>query len=272
MGRHIPHRPPARALALLEGSRATAELAVFRTRKQTWLRDAARGDGHGVLVLPGFTASDTSTGALRSFLHEQNFRPHRWKLGVNLGPTRRVVEGVEERVRALSEAEGPISVIGWSLGGIYAREIARRAPEHVRQVITLGTPFRIENRSQTWASGLYERLSRWHVEEEVIGQAYLPPPPVPSSSIYSRTDGIVSWIACLDPEGGPHENIEVRSSHCGLGHSLASAWAIADRLAQAPGEWAPFSPPPRIQRWYPKPVWWMGPVESHDTPTTEVAR
>jgi hypothetical protein len=170
-----------------------------------------------VVVLPGFGASDSSTVPLRRFLRGLGYHVHGWRLGRNQGPTQRIVSGLETRFTGLSELHGaPISIVGWSMGGIYAREIARRDPTAVRQVITLGSPFHLAGR-------------RGSID-------------VPVTNVYSRTDGIVSWRDCLDDPGPQCENIEVRGSHCGLGHNAAALLVIADRLAQPVGTWTPFVP------------------------------
>jgi len=132
-----------------------------------------------------------------------------------------------------------VSLIGWSLGGIFAREIARRAPSQVRSVITLGSPFAgAPKASNAWK--LYERASRQSVEDWPHRERMKTPPPVPSTAIYSRSDGIVAWQGCRERPGPLSENIEVEGSHCGLGHNPAVLYAVADRLAQPEGGWRPF--------------------------------
>ncbi len=134
-------RPPSKTLLFLEG-RALHELGAFMLLRP-WLAAAPRGDGHPVLVLPGLLASDLSTRPLRSFLNAQGYAAHGWKQGRNLGLRAGIEDGMLERVEELHERYGhrKISVVGWSLGGIYARQLAKRAPEKVRSVISLGSPF-----------------------------------------------------------------------------------------------------------------------------------
>ena len=139
-------------------------------------------------------------------------------------------------------------MIGWSAGGILGREAARRNPDAVRQVITLGSPFRllIDDRYRTHAAFFYKLAERWHAPptDSIRTSAYNAPLlEVPATAIYSRTDGVASWQWCLEDDGPRAENIEVYGSHCGLGHNPAALVAIADRLAQPEGEWAPFTPP-----------------------------
>lgn len=218
--------PPSLWLRALE-VRAVGELALLELARP--LRPLLpRGDGHHVIVLPGFTADDRSTLPLRRLLVDVGYRAHGWRLGENVGPTpaiRSAVRGLVDRVH--DEARAPVSLIGWSLGGIYARELARAAPTAVRQVITLGSPIR--------AMGGAEPLA------------------VPATSIYSRTDGVVSWRASLIPRTAHSENVRVIGSHCGLGFNVSVAYAVADRLAQPPGRWAPFAPPLWARGWFPRP-------------------
>jgi len=219
--------PPSALLLPLEG-RAWLEFAALAP---AWplLRRAARGDGHPVLVLPGWLASDLSTRALRWFLRASGYHAHGWRLGLNLGPSAALMDGLEERFRELRSRHGRrLSVIGWSLGGIYARELARRHAADVRRVITLASPFR--DPYATAAARLFGQRSRPADAER--HQRLRTPPPVPCTSFYSRTDGIVAWQSCLDEAGPFTENVEVQSSHCGMGHHPGVLLAIAERLAQ----------------------------------------
>ena len=149
----------------------------------------------------------------------------------------------------------PVTLIGWSLGGIYARALARRTPDAVRQVLTLGSPFRLSSPDQSRAARAYDRYAHLHVEHwETPFSQETQQLPVPTSSIYSHFDGIVSWRACLNPPGERAENIAVMASHLGLGHHPASIWAIADRLAQPEGTWAPVRAPLVLRPAFPRPA------------------
>jgi pimeloyl-ACP methyl ester carboxylesterase len=233
-----PSAPPSRELLLLE-LRAFWELGAFFAAYPL-LRLAPQGDGHPVLVLPGLAASDTSTRPLRTFLKDQGWTAHGWKLGPNHGPRPGAEEKMQARLAELHERHGrKVTLIGWSLGGIFAREMARRAPAQVRAVITLGSPFAgAPKASNAWR--LYERASRQSVEAWPHRERMKTPPPVPSTAIYSRSDGIVAWQGCRECEGPLSENIEVEGSHCGLGHNPAVLYAICDRLAQPEGGWRRF--------------------------------
>jgi pimeloyl-ACP methyl ester carboxylesterase len=213
------------------------------------LLQAPAGDGHAVLVLPGLLADDLSTGTLRAYLTRLGYRTRGWGLGRNLGPTDAVITGMPTLLRAMA-ADGPVSIIGWSLGGVYARELARDHPTLVRQVITLGSPFALVDNRQSRADGAFRRRAKRHVDPSRLPsrERMRQPIPVPSTAIYSRTDGIVDWHACVDPAGATHQNIEVRCGHLGFGVDAATLWAIADRLAQAPGRCTPFRPPV----WFPR--------------------
>jgi pimeloyl-ACP methyl ester carboxylesterase len=210
-----------------------------------------------VLVLPGFTADDRSTAPLRWFLRGQGYWTHGWDLGQNMGPTRRVVQGIESRLLELHERHGrAVTVVGWSLGGIYARTLARKHPEQVRQVITLGSPFRMIEGDHSAAEGLWKMVER-RVPLDERNDLYLPederpPLTIPTTAIYSRTDGVVRWYMCIDRAGPLRENIEVRGSHNGLGWNPAALVAIADRLAQPEGVWRPFRPPFGTAHLYPR--------------------
>ncbi|MEM6265376.1 MAG: alpha/beta hydrolase [Bacteroidota bacterium] len=201
-----------------------------------------RGDGHPVLILPGLTASDHSTKLMRDFLKQKGYRAHKWKLGVNFGMNNQLKVGIKDRLEELYERyQQPVSLIGWSLGGIYARELARRHPEMVRQLITLAAPFRsiVEHSHAAW---IYELLTgkSAHVAQVHEIAKILTPPPVPTTAMYSKSDGVVPWQHCMESEGHGIQNIEVSGSHSGLGHNPAVFFTIANRLALKKGEWEPF--------------------------------
>jgi pimeloyl-ACP methyl ester carboxylesterase len=245
---------PPLPLFLTEVGRASAEMAWF------W---AARplesilptGDGHPVLVLPGLLADDVSTRALRGVLRRLGYRVHGWRLGRNVGPTEVAVSGMRDRLEELSgRYDSRVSLIGWSLGGIYARTLARRSPDLVRQVITMGSPFQLARTSQTRADRAFRRYSHLHVEQLPLPlENDAVPLAMPATSIYSRSDGIVAWQACLDVPSPRAENIAVISSHLGLGHNPAVIWAVADRLAQPDQQWTPFRPPAMLRPIFPQP-------------------
>ena len=224
----------------LEG-RALSEFGAFLGALPL-LSLAPRGDGHPVLVLPGLVASDISTRPLRSFLRNRGYAVSGWRQGRNYGLRAGVQDGMVDLLRELNETHGrKVSLVGWSLGGLYARQLAKMMPDRVRSVITLGSPF-AGNPKSTNAWRVYEFASGRRADEadERFGGMLAQTPPVPTTAIFSRTDGICAWQGCMEKTTAQSENIEVESSHCGMGHHPAVVYAVADRLAQAEGEWRPF--------------------------------
>ncbi|NEL55911.1 alpha/beta hydrolase [Modestobacter sp. CPCC 205119] len=239
-------------LFLTEPARATADLGLLLAAGPL-LRRLPGGDGHPVLVLPGLLADDGSTRLLRTVLGGLGYDVHGWRLGRNVGPTALAVDGMRERLEQLHHRhDRPVTVIGWSLGGIYARDLARRTPHAVRQVITLGSPFRMASVDQTRVHRAFDHYSHLHVERRSLPLEG-GPLPVPSTSVYSRYDGIVHWSCCLETPGPRAENIAVQASHLGLGHHPAVVYAVADRLAQAEGAWQPFRAPGVLRPAFPRP-------------------
>jgi pimeloyl-ACP methyl ester carboxylesterase len=242
---------PSAFLGLTEPLRAAADLASLLPGS-LWLSSAPRGDGHRVVVLPGFTGSDRSTVALRAFLRRQGFDARGWELGTNLGGPEQRGDLDDLLRRLLAESEDPISLVGWSLGGVLARNLARRQPQAIRSLITLGSPIGgSPTRTRAWR--LYRQIHRGQNPELTArfasGARREPPENVPSTAIWSRSDGIVPWrIACEQPGPG-RENLEVLSSHLGLAVNAAVLYAVADRLSQPREGWRPFEAP-----------WWLRPV------------
>ena len=236
---HPDLAPPSLALLALE-LRAPWE---FGALLPTWpaLQRAPAGDGHTVLVFPGLSASDATTFPLRGYLGTLGYETQGWNQGFNFGPRAGVLESAK---RALQEASGAsgrkVSLIGWSLGGVYARELAKEMPDLVRCVITLGSPFAGPPKS-TNAWRIYELTSGRDIEREHSHFDLPAAPPQPTTSIYSRSDGIVAWQGSIqEPDHADTENIEVVASHIGLGVNPSALWAVADRLAQPEGQWRPF--------------------------------
>lgn len=213
-----------------------------------------RGDGHHVIVLPGFAADDRSTRPLRLLLRDIGYHSHGWRLGNNVGPTPETLDGLRRLLTRVHDAgAASVSIIGWSLGGIYARELARESPEAVRQVITLGSPIQMIDQDSSSAQGTYDSLKHLHDPsvQRTVREAFLPMLEVPATSIYSRTDGVVSWQASLIRRTDRSENIRVHGSHCGLGFNNSVAYAIADRLAQPVGQWRHFNAPRWLRSSFP---------------------
>ncbi len=242
-------RPPSNFWALAEG-RAIFELGAF-FMSRGYLSTLEGGDGHTVMVLPGFMASNSSTRPMRKLLRQLGYDAHGWDSGRNVKVDDFLVERLRAQVANLyNTSGGKISLIGWSLGGVLARELAKMHPEKVRSVISLGSPIS-DDRNHTNARRLFEFFNG--DEPEVMRDGKFnglnQAPPVPTTSILTKTDGVVHWRGSVQqPSKTPFENIEVYASHIGLGVNPSVMIAIADRLRQPEGEWAPFEPSP-VHSW-----------------------
>ncbi len=237
---------PSKVLLGLEAARGLYEYGLG------WLLNAPlqfispHGDGHPVLVIPGLGGSDGSTHYIRNFIDSLGYVSHSWGLGRNLGPRQgmeKLLSDLRDRAAAVSEAHNgaQISIIGWSLGGIYSREIAKACPDLVRQVITLGTPFKCIGEG-TNAAKVYEILSKdtSHKNPEIL-KKLSECPPVPFTSLYSKSDGVVHWECSLEEESLISQNIEIPgASHLGLGHNPIAMYIIANRLTQTRLNWNKF--------------------------------
>ncbi|RPH65398.1 MAG: alpha/beta hydrolase [Burkholderiales bacterium] len=226
---------------------------------QPLLARAPSGDGHPVIVYPGLLAGDRSTGVLRSFLGRLGYQVFPSGLKRNLGPRDGVLDALRGRLSAVRREQGrKVSLIGWSLGGVYARELAKEFSDDTRLVITMGTPFTGHPKA-TNAWRVYEFFTGHRIGTPELHEPLRAPPPVPTTSIFSRTDGVVSWKCSVEKEGPGTENIEVEASHLGMGFNPMTLYAVADRLAQPEGAWKPFDRggvrgwlyrDPRRRTWY----------------------
>ena len=221
--------------------RAPWELAIALA--STRFIKAPRGDGHPVLVFPGLGAGDATTVVMRRFLRQLGYAACAWEQGLNFGPRPGVLEACIDRIAQLRQQHGrSVSLVGWSLGGVYARELAKLMPDDVRLVITLGSPF-TGNPKATNAWRLYQLVSG---EKEIDAKRFAAlkqTPLVPTTSIFSRSDGVVAWRCSLEHESASSENIEVHASHVGMGMNPTALYAIADRLALPEGQWKRFDQP-----------------------------
>ena len=234
-------RPPSAILLVTEGARALLDATLMLA---TWPAQhlCPKGDGHPVLVIPGLGAGDLTTKPLRAFLNRLGYATHGWNQGINCGPRTGVLEKMRDQISSIAGGGRKVTVIGWSLGGVYARYLALQQPDLVRQVITLGSPFTGDVASATNAGVVYKLLSGETIEaDDGIIKAIQQTPRVPTTSVYSRSDGVVAWRSSIEQEGPLSENVEVRSSHVGLGLNSAVYRLIADRLAQSEGRWRPFA-------------------------------
>jgi pimeloyl-ACP methyl ester carboxylesterase len=229
-------------LRLAEVPRAGLEIASLAA-SSPWLGLSPRGDKHPVVVIPGFLADDDSTGLLRRFLSYLGYAVHPWAQGRNLGAAR--MGGYEPLVNHVLDiyrrTQKKVSLVGWSLGGVHAVAVADRAAYAVRQLVTLGSP--LVQSGET--SAMFETLRA--TARQLNGQILATPPNsffsgqdallriskhTPITAIYSRTDGVVPWHRSHIHDGPSRDNIEVYSSHIGLGFNPAVLYAVADRLAQ----------------------------------------
>lgn len=257
--RRLPTSPrlgrmaPAARLSFTEMPRAALDLAALATVAPA-LAAERRGDGHPVLVLPGMFGGDVSTLGLRRYLTWLNYSVSGWGIGTNVGPTEAVVSGLRARLQRLAGASGqPVSLLGWSLGGLYAHELARRAPGSVRQVVTLGSPVRLPRPTGRATSRWFDRFSHLHAAPSLVARPWSEAGPlrVPATSVYTRSDGVVSWQSCLLRQGKHRENIEVYGSHYGLLLNPTVLHVLAARLAQPAHTWRPFRPGPLTSHLYP---------------------
>lgn len=252
-----PATPPNRFWTFAEG-RAMFELGAFYASRPM-LSGLPNGDGHAVITLPGFMASNNSTQPMRSLLSSLGYDAHGWDSGRNVRVTEALIGRLEAQLDRLYRETGrTVSLVGWSLGGVLARELAKLQPDKVRLVISLGSPIS-DDRNHTNASRLFEFFNGEEPEKLRGGQftGLDVAPPVPTTSIFTKTDGIVHWRGSVQsphktPGNSPSENIVVYASHCGLGVNPSVMIAIADRLAQDEGDWMPFEASP-MQSWmFPK--------------------
>ena len=207
------------------------------------------GGTRPVLVLPGFVTGDLTTAPLRAFLRSLGHRPFGWGLGLNVGVADHIAAGLDRLIQELAHRHGStIDIVGWSAGGMLGRLLAQHRQELVGQVISLGSPIRLSTGD-----------SNIGLLQEIAGHLFVPTPPridvdripVPSTTIWSKQDGVVPGMLCRQTPGPTAECVEVRGTHLGLATNPAVMYAIADRLAQQPGAWRPFTPHRRLRWWYP---------------------
>lgn len=244
--------PPHLGLALTEAHRAFAEFSsLLYTRRL--LNRMQKGDGHGVVVLPGFLGDDGYNAPLRRYLGSLGYDAVGWAQGRNLGPRGDLLERALDYIREVAERTGRrVSLVGHSLGGIYARELAKEIPEQIRQVISLGSPFGEGRDTASYPGRLFYALNP---REEVTLDHYVltEPPPVPTTAVYSREDGVVNWLTCFQHGRYEHaQNIQVWGSHCGMTINPMVWFLLAERLGQPEGEWRPFRSSTWRRLFYPR--------------------
>lgn len=224
--------PPGLMLRMLEG-RAAMEAGGLMLALPVLRLQAPRGAGEPVMVVPGFMADDNSTVVLRGFLRSIGYRTHRWKQGTNRGRMLDLLAPTIQRLETIvADAERKAMLVGWSRGGIIAREVARDRPDLVDRVITIGSPVK---------GGMnVSSIARWvrqetglHPEQvsNLLRERQRVPIEVPVRAIYSRSDGIVAWKACIDDVSADVEHFEVRGSHTGMGAN-AEVFRLVAKLLQ----------------------------------------
>lgn len=247
MAQFLSRKAPSLFWTLAEG-RSVVELNWFYALRLLMKR-LPKGDGHPVIFFPGFVASDFSTRPMRGLLKDLGYSTYGWGLGRNLVFNERRESEMRELLKRVYEKEGKkVSIVGWSLGGVFAREVAKANPEYVRFVITLGSPIS-GDLDHSNARRVYTAINGQVDEqmEERLANLRVPPP-VPTTSIYTKTDGIVAWRGSVQDESDIAENIQVPASHVGLGVNPLVMYALADRLAQAEDDWKPFTPKGFVQK------------------------
>jgi pimeloyl-ACP methyl ester carboxylesterase len=244
-------RPAAHpVLAVFELPRMAVDIVALRTARPI-LKRAPRGDRHGVMLIPGFLGSDRYNETLCKFLARLGYDASGWTLGRNLGPQNGVLSDLEARLFAQYTASGrKVSLIGHSLGGLYARVLAQKHPDKVRQVISLGSPISESPNSGKAIARLFKLLNG--PADPVQRAALQIAPPVPTTAVYSRSDGIVHWRNAIQRDGHAQcQNIAVYGSHSGLTLNASVWWLLADRLAQAESQWQAFTPRGLARAMYP---------------------
>jgi pimeloyl-ACP methyl ester carboxylesterase len=252
MTRRHPHSGrPRRTYSALEW-RALAELAALPWALPILL-NAPRGDGHPVLLLPGFMGSELSLIGLQAFLRNRGYAVETWGLGRNIGFHAKHARALEQKIRYLHHKTGrKVSLVGWSLGGVFALYGAHQVPECVRAVVTLGSPVSVD--AQGSASPPLVKAMYRLIAHPMGTTAHAMQPrakqlrdkkslPMPLSCLYSLGDGVVPpQEATVEGDPKRHENIRVPGSHMGLGFNAVVLWIVADRLAQPEGRWRRFRP------------------------------
>lgn len=230
---------PSLAMLGAEPFRAVMELAGHKLAKRDKLKP---GNGHPVVIFPGLGADGHSVATLRDHCRSLGYDAFDWGQGFNIGPQGDLDTWLlslkTQVVKLLASHSQPATLIGWSLGGLYAREIGKLMAPNIRQVITIATPFNADA-DYTNVGWLFRLLSRdAPAMYPALSQRLRTPPPLRTTSIYSRSDGVVAWQTCRHTKRSSLvQDIEVNGSHIGMGWNRDVLSAVADRLDQPPGPW-----------------------------------
>ena len=251
MQAHTP-RPigrPSLALLGIEPWRAALEFASHQLFFPAATTTQPRGDGHPVIIFPGMGTDGTAVAPLRRYCASLGYQALDWGRGFNRGP-QGDIDAWLGQLRAhtaelLHGQQQSATFIGWSLGGIYARELAKTMGARVRQVITIGTPFNA-SADHTHVGWIFRMLSgQAPTFDEAFSDRLRTAPAVPTTSIYSRSDGVVAWQTCRHVvESQRVQDVEVRGSHVGMGWNRSVLRIVGDRLAQRPGRWRRYASAP----------------------------
>jgi hypothetical protein len=266
-GRKIMRRmqPPSLVNTFFEAAWLALEVVSLPLTKSMLRGEVPDGDGSPVLVLPGILNNDVMTAPLRGFIEELGYKTYAWDGGLNIGFSKNTAKHLADRLNKIYRDTGKkVALVGHSLGGIYARELAREFPEKVSKVITMGSAFGVDNELRAITPALRlvfhaSALNNPAATDQAIIKRSLIPPPVPTTSIFSRADGLVDWHACLNPKARRAENIEVQGGHVGVFMNPGALLALADRLAEPVNGWKPFDPS-KYNLGYGNPTIYTGPV------------
>ena len=212
--------------------RAPFELGAQLFSYRFYEKNLPQGNGRPVLVIPGFGGGELSTVILRQSLRRLGYRTKSWGMGRNLVSTAKNREHLSSELKRLSSTYNQkVSIVGWSLGGVFARELGRKYPEYVHSVVSMGSPFTGDPTANVLHE-IFNRVSGKEFTEEDMAafNRRRVPPGVRSTAIYSKSDGVVSWQCSLEEESELTENVEVFSSHCGLGFNPLALSALAHAL------------------------------------------
>jgi len=237
---------PSLSLLGAEPWRAVLEYWAFHANIDKRQSPAPLGDGHPVIIFPGLATDGSALGLLHDHCQSLGYQAMDWGRGYNTGPTGDMGPWLADLAAHTSEMlqgyASTATLIGWSLGGIYAREVAKLLVPQVRQVITIGTPFNTEA-DHTNVGWLFSPMSSAPLAiDPALSRRLRTPPRLPTTSIYSRSDGVVAWETCCHAKSSRFvQDIEIDGSHIGMGWNPAVFRIVADRLGQAPANWLPYA-------------------------------